>query len=77
MRAVRAVLDAATRIKMTAEEDDEDRIVLQAITDVNLPKFSASDTILFQDIIKDLFPNTEPPASKESHLVETIKVHCH
>ena len=48
MRAVRAVLDAATKIKMTHEEDDEDKIILKAILDVNLPKFSSSDTILFQ-----------------------------
>ena len=48
MRAVRAVLDAATKIKMTHEEDDEDTIILKAILDVNLPKFSSSDTILFQ-----------------------------
>ena len=33
---------------MTAEEDDEDKIILKAITDVNLPKFSSSDTKLFQ-----------------------------
>ena len=42
------VLDAATKLKMTAEEDDEDKIILKAITDVNLPKFSSSDTRLFQ-----------------------------
>ena len=45
---MRAVLDAATKIKMTHEEDDEDTIILKAILDVNLPKFSSSDTILFQ-----------------------------
>ena len=55
MRAVRAVLDAATKIKMTHEEDDEDKIILKAILDVNLPKFSSSDTKLFQ---VELFPKT-------------------
>ena len=42
------VLDAATKLKMTHEEDDENKIILKAITDVNLPKFSSSDTKLFQ-----------------------------
>ena len=42
------VLDAATKIKMTHEEDDEDKIILKAILDVNLPKFSSDDTKLFQ-----------------------------
>ena len=42
------MLDAATKLKMTHEEDDENKIILKAITDVNLPKFSSSDTQLFQ-----------------------------
>ena len=42
------VLDAATKIKMTHEEDNEDKIILKAIMDVNLPKFSSSDSELFQ-----------------------------
>ena len=42
------VLDAATKIKMTHEEDDEEKIILKAIMDVNLPKFSSSDCELFQ-----------------------------
>ena len=42
------VLDAATKIKMTHDEDDEEKIILKAIMDVNLPKFSSSDCELFQ-----------------------------
>ena len=42
------VLDAATKLKMTHEEDNEDKIILKAIMDVNLPKFSSSDSKLFQ-----------------------------
>ena len=70
MRAVRAVislqshclqvicwqvLDAATKIKMTHEEDDEEKIILKAIMDVNLPKFSSSDIELFQVQRRQLF----------------------
>ena len=33
---------------MTHEEDNEDKIILKAIMDVNLPKFSSSDSKLFQ-----------------------------
>lgn len=74
MRAVRAVLDAATKIKMTAEEDDEEKIILQAILDVNLPKFSSSDAQLFQDIIKDLFPNTSVSKVDQTHVIKVVKV---
>ena len=42
------VLDAATKLKMKHEEDNEKKIILKAITDVNLSKFSLSDTILFR-----------------------------
>ena len=76
MRAVRAVLDAATKLKLTHKEDDEEKVVLKAITDINLPKFSTSDTRLFQDIIKDLFPNTALPKIDHSHLLDIVKERC-
>ena len=76
MRAVRAVLDAATKLKLTHMEDDEEKVVLKAITDINLPKFSTSDTRLFQDIIKDLFPNTALPKIDHSHLLNIVKERC-
>ena len=47
-KVILKVLDAATKLKITAEEDDEDKIILKAIMDVNLPKFSSSDTKLFK-----------------------------
>ena len=76
MRAVRAVLDAATKLKLTHKEDDEEKVVLKAITDINLPKFSTSDTKLFQDIIKDLFPKTALPKIDHSHILDIVKERC-
>ena len=40
---------------MTHEEDDEEKIILKAIMDVNLPKFSSSDIELFQVQRRQLF----------------------
>jgi dynein heavy chain, axonemal len=42
------VLDAAKKLRLSHLEDEEDRIILKAIMDVNLPKFSSSDVPLFQ-----------------------------
>ena len=74
MRAVRAVLDAAKKLKLTYEEDNENKIILKAMLDVNLPKFSVNDAVLFQDIVQDLFPDTKPATSDRVHLTGIIKV---
>ena len=37
----------------------EDQIVLRAITEVNLPKFLQNDALLFNNILKDLFPGIQ------------------
>ncbi len=42
------MLDAAKKLRLAYLEEDEDRIILKAIMDVNLPKFSSSDVPLFQ-----------------------------
>jgi len=42
------VLDAAKKLRLAYLEEDEDKIILKAIMDVNLPKFSSSDVPLFQ-----------------------------
>ena len=76
MRAIRAVLDAATKLKLTHTEDNEEKVVLKAVMDVNMPKFSSSDAKLFEDIIKDLFPGATLPKMDHNHLVEIIKERC-
>ena len=72
MRAVKSVLYAAKKLKRGNPEDPEDKLLLRAIRDVNLPKFLKEDIPLFMNIIKDLFPKTEMPKNDLDDLMEKI-----
>ena len=58
MRAVKAILTAAGNLKRVMVDDPEDVVVLRALMDVNIPKFTINDVPLFSSITSDLFPTT-------------------
>lgn len=72
MRAVRSVIDAAGRLKREDQEMDEDKLLLRALRDVNVPKFLKDDLPLFENIINDLFPGVEKPEIDYGDLVTQI-----
>jgi len=59
MRAVKSVLLAAGLLKRKFPETAEDVLFLQAIDDVNRPKFLDQDIMIFRSILSDLFPETK------------------
>ena len=64
MRAVFSILMRCGALRnLHADDWSESVIVLSAISDVNLPKFTANDLPLFRGIVADLFPGVElvPP----------------
>ena len=76
MRAVKSVLYASRKFKRQFPKEDEDKLLLRALVDVNLPKFLKEDIPLFKYIIKDLFPRTERPESNLLKLIDKLKQNC-
>lgn len=72
MRALKAILTAAGNLKRIINQSEE-VICLQALMDVNVPKFTLNDVPLFMSIIVDLFPGVEEMENQESEFKNTLR----
>ena len=59
LRALKSVLVVAGALKREYPEIEEDKVLMRALRDMNMPKFVDKDVTLFMDLIKDLFPSVK------------------
>ncbi len=56
---MKSIIICAGNLKREHIDEDESELVLKAIIDINVPKFTNKDVPLFMDILSDLFPNVK------------------
>jgi dynein heavy chain len=73
LRSLKAVLNSAGAMKREDPNLEEDKIVLRALRDMNVPKFIRDDNRLFRLLLRDLFPDLELPVSDYGKLQVAIE----
>ncbi len=74
MRAIKSIILAAGNLKrLNIEGLNEDILILRAISDCNLPKFTSQDIPLFNAIVSDLFPHIDKNERNYGILKDSIK----
>ena len=76
MRAVKSILTACGRLRMKYPDDHENIVVLRALSDANVPKFTSNDIPLFMGIIRDLFPGVVVPNLDYGSLKGALEEAC-
>lgn len=76
MRAVKSVLVMAGQLKRSNPNSSEDKILIRAMRDSNIPKFLKDDIPLFDAIVMDLFPGIELPNVSYEELLNSLNKHC-
>ncbi|KAL5105240.1 Dynein heavy chain 10 axonemal [Taenia crassiceps] len=59
LRALKSVLSMAGGIRRADPENREDKLLMRALKDTNLPKFVHEDVPLFMGLVQDLFPGVD------------------
>ena len=59
LRALKSVLVMAGALKRGSSDVSEDKVLMRALRDMNMPKFVDDDVELFMGLIKDLFPGVQ------------------
>ena len=73
MRAIKSVLVMAGGLRRKYGHLTEDVVLIRAMRDANLPKFTAADIELFMGIIQDLFPGVQIPSVEHGELALCIE----
>eukprot|EP00927_Polykrikos_kofoidii_P046388 TRINITY_DN40623_c0_g4_i1.p1 TRINITY_DN40623_c0_g4~~TRINITY_DN40623_c0_g4_i1.p1 ORF type:complete len:2568 (-),score=563.58 TRINITY_DN40623_c0_g4_i1:159-7829(-) len=74
MRALKSILVAAGQLRRKfGNSRPEDILMLSALNDVNLPKFTSNDIPLFKGITGDLLPGVKLPPSDYGRLISELE----
>ncbi|KAM9855172.1 dynein axonemal heavy chain 2-like [Aulostomus maculatus] len=73
LRALTSLLRYAGKKRRVCPNVHDEKILLMAMTDMNIAKLTAADLPLFNGIIQDLFPSVEAPAIDYDKLKEAVR----
>ena len=76
LRAVKSVLVVAGAFKRADRNLAEDALLLRALRDFNTPKIVQQDEVVFFGLLKDLFPNIDPPRKVDLDLDTACRNAC-
>ena len=73
MRAVKSLLVMAGGLKRSNPDDPEEAVLIRAMKDANLPKFTKDDIPLFNAIVQDLFPTVQIKEANYDTFLQNIR----
>ena len=77
MRALKAILNGAREFKKESPSViEEENLILRALLDINITKFTQNDIPLFSNIVSDLFPGKTFPKRDHSKLIFELENSC-
>ena len=72
LRALKSVLMMAGQLKRECPHLSEEKVLMRALRDMNMPKFVSGDVELFLGLINDLFPNINLEGESNVELREKV-----
>lgn len=73
LRSMVALLRYAGQKRRVSETMTDPEVLILAMRDMNIPRLTSDDVPLFSGVIKDLFPNDEPPTFDYGVLLKAIE----
>ncbi|EFN60095.1 hypothetical protein CHLNCDRAFT_133411 [Chlorella variabilis] len=73
LRAIKSVLVVAGGLLRSQAGQDETDVLFRALRDFNLPKILAQDLVVFNGLLADIFPQTNPPRQRDPGFEAVVK----
>ena len=73
LRALKSVLVMAGSLKRGSPNISEEKVLMRALKNMNMPKFVHEDVSLFHGLLEDLFPGMEIASESQKRFSDQIK----